>query len=470
MSRLLIKNLNVIATLDANGTELRNADILIEGPAIKEIGYELTPSDDTRVIDGRGKVALPGFVNTHHHMYQIYTRDLPRTANALDIFDWLRVNYDIWHELDPELVYVSALVGLGLLLKTGCTLISDLFYVFPDTADKKLIDAEIQAAKDLGARFHPCRGGMSLDRSQGGIPPKDVVQSDEEIMLDCERLVKTYHDPSPFAMTRIALAPCSPFSVTSNLMRETIQFARKHGLQCHTHLAEAPLEDVWCAEMFGMRPFEYMESLDWVGPDVWYAHSIYVNNEEIKRMGTYRCGVASCPVCNARAGHGIASILEMRKQGVRVGFGVDGAGGYGDMIAELQTAMVLHRYRVKDQEPLALEMLRIASQGGAQVLGWDSLGSLEAGKAADLFLIDTRQLDYAGCTHDLITSVVMFGANHIVDTTIVNGEIVVEGGRLTKMDEDSIVERANKLSEKFIARASKRTGMDYSGIPVRQSK
>jgi 8-oxoguanine deaminase len=468
MSQLLIKNLNVIGTLDAAGTEFVNADILIDGPVIKEVGTNLTASQDARVIDGRGKIALPGFVNTHHHMYQIYTRDLPRTANALDIFDWLRVNYDIWHELDPELVYVSALVGLGLLLKTGCTLVSDLFYVFPDTADKRLIDAEIQAAKDLGVRFHPCRGGMSLDRSQGGIPPRDVIQTDEEILLDYERLVTTYHDPSPFSMTRIALAPCSPFSVTENLMRETIQFGRKHGLHCHTHLAEAPLEDIWCAEKFGMRPFEYMEDLNWVGPDVWYAHSIYVNEAEVRRMGAYRCGVASCPVCNARAGHGIAPILEMRKQGVRVGFGVDGAGGYGDMIAELQTAMVLHRYQAKDQKPLAMEMLRIASQGGAQVLGWDNLGSIEPGKAADLFLIDSRQLDYAGSTHDLVTSVVLYAANHIVDTTIVNGEVVVEGGRLKNVDEDAIVERANRLSQAFIDKASRRTGVDYSKVPTRQ--
>jgi cytosine/adenosine deaminase-related metal-dependent hydrolase len=469
MAQLLIKNIGVIATLDKEGIELFGHDLLIDGPVIKEIGRGLTPPPGARLIDGTGKVALPGFVNTHHHMYQIYTRDLPRTANALDIFDWLQVNYDIWHEIDPELVYTSALVGLGLLLKTGCTLVSDLFYVFPDTADKKLIDAEIQAAKDLGVRFHPCRGGMSLDKSQGGIPPRDVVQLDEEIMQDCERLVGAYHDPSPFAMTRIALAPCSPFSVTSNLMRQTIQYARQHGLQCHTHLAEAPLEDVWCAEMFGMRPYEYMESLDWVGPDVWYAHSIFVNEDEIRRMGEQRCGVASCPVCNARAGHGIAPILEMRKKGVRVGFGVDGAGGYGDMIAEIQTALVLHRYASKDMSPMTTEMLRIGSQGGAQVLGWDALGSLEPGKAADLSLVDTRQLDYAGCTHDLVASIVLYGANHIVDTTIVNGEVVVEKGRLTRVDEEQVVEKANRLSKEFIERASKRTGMDYSQAPYRQA-
>ena len=278
-------------------------------------------------------------------MYQIYTRDLPRLINAIDIFDRLRVRYDIWHELDPELVYMSALVGLGLLVKTGCTLVSDNFYVFPDNADKELIDAEIKAAEELGVRFHPTRGAMSLDQSKGGLPPLNVTQSDEEILLDYERLVNKYHDPSQFSMIRIALSPCSPFSVTTNLMRETIQFARKRGLRCHTHLAEFALEDKWCDEMFGMRPFEYMESLEWVGPDVWFAHAIHVNDDEINRMGEYKCGVASCPVCNARNNGGIAQILKMKDNGVRVGFGVDGSGGFGDMMAEIQTAMVLHRYR-----------------------------------------------------------------------------------------------------------------------------
>jgi len=234
-------------------------------------------------------------------------------------------------------------------------------------------------------------------------------------------------------------------------------------------MAEAKSEGEWCAQMFGMRPFEYMESLDWVGPDVWYAHAIFVDDEEIKRMGKYRCGVASCPVVNARICYGVGRIWEMREQGVRVGFGVDGVGGFGDMMAEVQTGMVLHRYLTEGRAGLAREMLRIASEGGAEVLGWDGVGSLEPGKAGDLILIDTRQLDYAGATHDLVASIVLFGANHIVDTTIVNGEVVVEKGRLTKVDEESIVDRANKLSREFIARASERTGVDYLHVPTRRS-
>lgn len=467
MSDLLIKNASLVATMDENSTELCDCDIFIQGNTIKEIGPGLAPPPRTRIIDGVGKVALPGFVNTHHHMYQIYTRDLPRMVNFVDILDWLDINFGVWHELDPELVYISSLVGLGLLAKTGCTLVSDLFYIFPDITDKKLIDAEIQAAKELGVRFHPCRGAMSLDQSQGGIAPRNVTETDEEILLDYERLFNTYHDPSPLSMLRIALAPCTPFVATTNLMRETIKFARKYGLRSHTHLAESPLENALSIKMFGMRSFEYLESLEWVGSDVWYAHAIHVNEDEIQRMGEYSCGVASCPVCNARSGQGLAPILDMQRKGVRVGFGVDGEGGYGDMISELQTAMVLHCYANPEAMPKAADMLRMASQGGAQVLGWDALGSLEVGKGADLILIDNRQLDYAGCTHDLVTSLVLFGANHIVDTTIVNGDVVVEKGRLTRVDEDAIVERANKLSKAYIARASRKTGVDYSQIPVR---
>lgn len=469
MEKLLLKNLDHILTMDEEGTELKNADILINGTVIESVKSNTDVPPNTQVIDGSGKVALPGFVNTHHHMYQIYTRDLPRTVNSLDMFDWLKINYELWHELDPEFVYVSALVGLGLLLKTGCTLISDLFYVFPDSTSCELIDAEIEAAKLIGARFHPTRGAMSLDTSKGGTPPKNVIQSDDKILLDYERLVNKYHDPSPQSMLRIALAPCSPFSVTPNLMKETIKFARQHGLNCHTHLAEAVIEDEWCEQKFNMRPFEYMESLGWVGPDVWYAHAIYVNDEEMKRMGDYRCGVASCPVCNARAGHGIANILTMRDAGVRVGFGVDGAGGYGDMIAEIQTAYVLHKLNSikfqRERRTSAREMLEIASKGGATVLGWDNLGSIAPGKGADISLIDTRKLDYAGSVHDIITAIVMFGSTHTVDTTIVNGEIVVRDGKLTKINEEEVYYRANQLSKELLRKASHRTGMNYFEIP-----
>lgn len=461
MSKTVVRNLDLILTMDDDGTEIQNGDIVIQGSSIASVGKGLHMGPDDRVIPGEGKVALPGFVNTHHHLYQIFTRDLPRLVDSPDLFDWLEVSYEVWHELTPEHVYISALVGLGLLLKTGCTLSSDLYYVFPDSSDGDFIDAEIRAAQEIGIRFHPTRGGMSLSRDKGGLPPKNVTQCDEAILLDYERLVSKYHDPSPLSMIRIGLAPCSPFSVTPQLMRETIEFARMNDLHCHTHMAESPLEEQWCAEKYGMRPLEYMESLDWIGPDVWYAHAIYLTDEEIRRMGGYRCGVASCPVCNARSAEGVARILEMKDQGVRIGFGVDGVGGYGDVFSEMQTAFTLHRLHSEARASLDREIIWIATRGGAEVLGWDRVGSLQPGNAADVILIDTRQLDYAGSPHDLPTSIVQFGVNRMVDTAIVNGEVVAERGSLTKVDEGWLIDRANQLARELVANASARTGRDY---------
>ncbi|MDJ0925389.1 MAG: amidohydrolase family protein [Acidimicrobiia bacterium] len=461
-STLLVENLSVIATMDDEGRELRNQSILIEDKAIAEIGPDLAAPPDARVIDGSGKVALPGFVNTHHHLWQTYCRDLPRTVNALDLFDWLVVKYGIWQEIDPELVYHASLVGLGMLLKTGCTLSSDNHVAFPRDKGGEIIDAGIRAAQDLGIRFHPARGAVS---QPGPFVPDVLVQSDDEVLADYERLVNAYHDPSPFSMVRIALGPTYLPTTTKNLMEETVRYARENGLYCHSHLAEGgELEEAWTLEHYGMRPFDVMESLGWMGPDIWFAHCIYLNDDEIRRMGEYGTGLAHCPVCNSRLSRRVAPILQMMDAGVKVGFGVDGAEGYGDIIAELQTANVLHRF-MQGRIPLARKMLRIASKGGAEVLGWDSLGSIEPGKAADIALIDTNQLDYGGITHDPVSSIVLFGANHIVDTTICNGEVVVENGRLTRVDETEIVARANELSRQYLARASARTGVDYSQPP-----
>lgn len=464
MSTLLIQNLDEIATVDNNMTVFRGYDLLIDGPRIKSIEKNIVPPPDTKIINGSGKVALPGFVNTHNHMFQIYTRDLPRMNYVKDMFDWLTLSYKIWHEFDPELVYLSTLVGLSLLLKTGCTLSSDQLYIFPNPVGGEFMDAQIQAAKELGVRFHPSRGSLTLDLDNGGLVPADMVEKDEDVLLDYERLVNTYHDPEPFSMLRIALSPNAPFTVTTNLMRETIKFARKHGLYSHTHLAEGKIEEEWTLNKFGMRPFEYMESLEWVGPDVWYAHAIDVNDDEIKRMGEYQCGVASCPVSNARYGNGLASILKMDKAGVKVSFGTDGSGGYSDMIAEMQIALHIHRDASKDRKPLINEMLRFGTKGGAQVLGCDEVGTLEPGKAADITLIDGHQLDYAGCLFDKVTSMFLYGANHIVDTTIVNGEVLVENGKLTRIDEEDLIERTNRATRAYIERASKITGIDYTEI------
>jgi 8-oxoguanine deaminase len=468
MSKLLIQNIDVISTMDEKGSEFQNCDILINGSVIEQIMPGIPVTDGTKVIDGRGKIAFPGFVNVHHHMYQIYTRDLPRILSATDLFDWLRLNYKIWGYLDEEMIYLSAMVGLSSLIKTGCTLVSDMHYIIPEHENNRLIDAEIQAARDLGIRFHPTRGSVSFLDKPDALAPKNVSQSDEDILLDYERMLNTYHDPSPFSMLRIGLAPVNPVTATESLLKETIRYARKHNLVCHTHLAEAEQENQWSLDLHGMREFDYMESIEWVGPDVWFAHCLHLTDDEIKRMGEYRCGVAHCPVSNAKLGS-IANIFPMLEQGVKIGFGVDGMGGFGDMVAELQTALILHSYSSQSQKKspigspeLARTVLRIASKGGAEVLGWDEVGSLEAGKAADLCLFDVKRFDYAGAVTDLVTSFVYYGSNHFVDTSIINGKVVVENGDLIGVDEEAITERANKLSAEYIKRVTKNTGIDYT--------
>ena len=341
---LLIKNCRLVATFDDRFTELHGADIYIEGHRIAGVGRRLRPRAPGRVIDGAGKVATPGFVNTHHHLYQTFQRNVPYVQNA-ELFDWLVTLYEIWREVDPEIVRTSALVGLGELLLTGCTATSDHFYVFPRKAGGELLDEEIRAARQIGIRFLATRGSMSRGRSRGGLPPDDVVQREEDILADCERVIGKYHDPSPDSMCRIGLAPCSPFSVTSGLLKQTADFARKKGVRLHTHLAETRDEEAFCLKTHRMRPFEYMESVGWVGPDVWFAHAVFLNGREIRRMAKTGTGVAHCPASNQRLGSGIAPVPQMLAAGVPVGLGVDGSASNdsSDMLGELRSALLLHR-------------------------------------------------------------------------------------------------------------------------------
>jgi len=471
MSKLLIQNIDAVATMDEKGSEYKNCDILIDGPAIEQIQPGIPVPERAKVIDGRGKIAFPGFVNVHHHMYQIYTRDLPRILSATDLFDWLRLNYLIWGYLDEEMIYVSTLVGLSSLIKTGCTLVSDMHYIVPK-GDNKVMDAQIQAAKELGIRFHPTRGNVSFLDKPDALAPKNVSQTDDEILQDYERMVNTYHDPSPFSMLRIGLSPVNPVTATESILIETIRYARKHNLVCHTHLAESPQENQWAMDNHGMREFDYMESIEWVGPDVWFAHCLFLTDDEIRRMGKYRCGVGHCPVSNAKLGS-ICRIFPMLEQGVRIGFGVDGMGGFGDMVAELQTALIVHTFNleshgtiVKDRPSLARKMLWIASRGGAEVLGWEKVGSLKVGNAADLSLFSVRNFDFAGAVTDLITSFPYYGSNHFADTMIINGKVVLENGKLPGIDEEALTERANKLSAEYIKRVNKNTGIDYTKLRV----
>lgn len=466
MNKLLVKNCSWVYTLDPENRVYESVNILIEGNRIKAIGPGVGEGTE-EVIDGGGKLAIPGMVNTHHHLYQTLTRCVPRVQDS-ELFEWLVNLYEIWRELTPEAVYWSTLLGLGELLLTGCTLTTDMYYVFPSKTTGELLDEQFKAAGEIGMRFIPCRGSMSCGHSKGGLPPDDVVQDDNVILADMERLIKKYHDPSPMSMTRLALGPCSPFSVTPQLMKDTAQLARKHGLRIHTHLAETKDEEKYCAEKFGMRPFELMESVGWVGRDVWFAHSIYVNEREIRRMGETGTGVAHCPVSNLRLGSGIAPVPEMLAASVPVGLAVDGSASNdsSDMLGEVRTCLLAHRYRTGTSSMTVETAMRIATQGGADVLGFPEAGVIQEGKAADLILIDMNQLPYAGALHDPLAAIVLAGASHVVDTNIVNGRVVVKNGRLALVDQDEIIRNANRISREMVERAEKRTGIEFLKKPA----
>jgi 8-oxoguanine deaminase len=471
MSKILIKRAHCVATFDAQRRVLDDCDVLLEGKEVRAIGSNLEHRAD-RIIEASGMIVLPGLINTHHHLYQTLTRCLPEVEDV-PLFEWLTKLYEVWRELTPEAVYVSALVGLGELLLTGCTTTTDQLYLFPQAASGEghpansfagtplLIDEEIRAARDLGIRFHPCRGSMSLGKSAGGLPPDDVVQREEAILEDSERLIQTYHDPAKFAMCKIALSPCSPFSITEQLMRETAALARRHNVRLHTHLAETRDEEKYCLERYGCRPFDLVERCGWLGEDarlhgqVWFAHCVHLNENEIERMAATGCGVAHCPTSNMRLGSGVAPVPKMLERGVAVGLAVDGSASNdsSDMLGEVRNCLLANRVKWGAGAMSAIQSLELATRGGARVLGRDDIGSIEIGKAADLILIEIDRLGYAGAMHDPLAAVVLCGDSHIVHTSIINGEVIVENGKLGRVDEAELVERANRIASDMIARA-----------------
>jgi cytosine/adenosine deaminase-related metal-dependent hydrolase len=453
MKTLLIKNAFAIATFDEKNTRLSNADIFVEGLQIKEIGANLAHQAEI-VIDASGMVVIPGLINTHHHFYQTLTRALPAVQNA-KLFDWLRHLYNVWRHITPEAVYWSTLGALGELLLTGCTTTADHLYLFPSNLTGMLIDEEIRAAQEIGIRFHPTRGSMSLGISKGGLPPDDVVQDEDAILEDSARLIDTYHDPVPFSMCSVALAPCSPFSVTPDLMRLTAALARDKGVLLHTHLAETADEDEYCMSIIGMRPLEYMEDLGWLGEDVWFAHCVHLNKDEIKVMAETKTGVSHCATSNMRLGSGAAPIPEMLEAGVPVGLAVDGSASNdtSDMLGEVRQCMLLHRL-VRGVDAMSAEKaLRLATRGGASVLRRADIGSLEIGKAADIAIFDVRRLDFAGSLHDPIAALVFCGISHRAHTVIVNGEVVVREGALVNVDERAVREEMNSHARRMVEAA-----------------
>lgn len=450
MATLLVREAELLVTMDKKRREIRGGSILIEGNRIVAVGpTSEVPQAADRVIDARGKMILPGLVNTHHHLYQTLTRCLPATQNA-PLFDWLKTLYPIWANLTAEGVYVSALIGLAELLLSGCTTSLDHLYIFPN---KIRLEDEIWAARELGIRFHPCRGSMSLGESEGGLPPDEVLEDEEAILADCRRVIEAHHDAALYSMCRVAIAPCSPFSVSADLMRSSAELARSYSVRLHTHVAETLDEEEFCLEKYGYRPVQYAADLGWVGEDVSYAHGIYLNDEEIGLLAETGTGVAHCPTSNMLLGSGIAPVQKMLQEGVKVGLAVDGSASNDSshMLAEARTAMLLQRVRGGPQALSAREALEMATLGGARLLGREDIGSLEVGKAADLIGIDVNRLEYAGAG-DLVAAAV-FCAPAKVDFSIVNGQLVVEEGRLTAMEIEPIIARHNEIAREMVGKA-----------------
>ncbi len=457
MSITLFKNVKEIITMDEKESRLKNCDLLVEDGQITAIGANLSlPSgvekSEVEIINADKYFMFPGLINTHHHFYQVLTRNI-REVQDVELFDWLQYLYPIWSHLNPEAVYYSTLTAAAELLKSGCTTTVDQFYVFPDQERHDLIDREFAAAEQIGIRLHACRGSMSLGEKDGGLPPDEVVQSEQEILQDTERVIKKFHDPDPFARQRVIVSPCSPFSVTRSLMQESIELAREHEVLAHTHLAETADEDEFCQQKFGMSPLEYMKEVNWIGSDVFFAHAVHLDTEEIKELASHGTGVAHCPVSNMKLSSGIAPIPEMLDAGVPVGLAVDGSASNdaSDMIAEMKTALLLHKLSHGITSMGPEDILRLATRGGREILQQPEIGSLSEGQAADLFLLDSSRLPLAGGLSDPVSALINTGLNNEVDLTMVDGEIVVRDGEVQTISEEDVAVKTNKIAGRMLA-------------------
>ena len=447
---LLVRNADVLVTMDDQGVEIPGGGLFARGGWIEQVGptSELPDTAD-EVIDCRGAVVIPGMVNTHHHFFQTLTRAM---AQDSELFDWLVELYPVWSRVTPEHVRVSTVTALAELALSGCTTAFDHHYFWPNGST---LDDQALPAREVGIRFHISRGSMSVGRSQGGLPPDDWVESEDAILADCERVVSRYHDPSPGAMTRVVIAPCSPFTVSPDLMRESAALARSLGVRLHTHLAETLDEERYCRELFGVRPVDFAEQVDWLGDDVWFAHAVHVSEGDIAKMAATRTGVGHCPTSNMRLASGLAPLNGFLDTGVPVGLGVDGSASNDSshMLAEVRQALLvarLARAMERSDEPMltARTTLRVATRGGAEVLGREDIGSLEVGKAADIACFRTDGISLAGA-HDPVAGLVLSGP-HNVDRLIVGGRGVVEGGRLVGLELDTHLEKHRSLASRLV--------------------
>lgn len=439
-------------TMDDAGTEMSGGHIAIRDGWIESVSSNEPDQRFDEIIDASSHIVVPGFVNTHHHLYQTLTRGFPESEGRT-LFPWLEMLYPIWAGIDEEAVYASTQVGLAELLLSGCTTSSDHLYVFP-RGHEQLVDVEIEAAAAIGARFHATRGSMDLSVDDGGLPPREVVQTADTILQDCERVVSRFHDPLPGAMTRVALAPCSPFSVSEDLMRESVSLARTLNVRLHTHIAETVAEDEYCLATFGCRPVELLDHMGWLGEDVWLAHCVHLDQADIQRFAETGTGVAHCPTSNMLLASGMAPIVELLAAAVNVGLGVDGSasndGGY--FPGEVKQALLMARTGSGIDAMTARDALRLGTRGGAACLGRDDIGHLAPGKCADIALFRLDDLAHAGGTRDPAGALVLCGPTR-AEAVFVHGRQVVSGGRLVLCDEERLAERHNAASARLLSRA-----------------
>jgi 8-oxoguanine deaminase len=469
MTTLLIKNAAVLVTMNEHREEIENGAVLVENNQINWVGPsreidaylhhsrpDLASGGVDKTINAQGCVVLPGLVNCHHHLYQTLTRTAG-TGDGKILFDWLKFLYPIWAEMTPEAVYTSAKIGISEMVLTGCTTVADHLYLYPNGSK---IDDEIQAAREVGVRFHPTRGSMSLGESQGGLPPDRVCDTEPDIIKDCIRAIETFHDPEPLSMIRIGLAPCSPFSVTSDLMRESAELARQYPLvNLHTHLAETIDEDRFCLEMFGKRPVEYAESVNWAGEDVWFAHMVHPNEAEVGWLAQTNTGVCHCPSSNMILASGIAPIRDMVDQDVRVALGLDGSASNdgNHMLGEARQAMLLQRvgwpgFESRADRFTAREALELATLGGAKVLRRNDIGVLAPGMAADVVAFRVDDLAHAGGLTDPVASLVTCTPTQAW-LSVINGRPVVEDGQFLPFELGPVIETHNQISRQMMRQA-----------------
>jgi cytosine/adenosine deaminase-related metal-dependent hydrolase len=444
MPTLLLKNADILVTMDEERREIAGGGLFARDGVIEQVGpTDALPTTADSLLDMSGRIVTPGFVNTHHHLYQNLTRAVPG-AQDLSLFGWLKTLYPIWARMGPEDIRVSTSVGLMEMAETGCTTSSDHLYMFPNGSR---LDDSIEAAVEIGLRFHPTRGSMSIGESKGGLPPDSIVEDEGAILADTRRLIEAYDDPKPFSMMRIGVAPCSPFTVSQGLMRDSAALARSYGVGLHTHLAEDPDDVTYSLEKFGVRPGQFAEDHDWCGPDVWHAHCVQLDAEEVALLARTGTGVAHCPCSNMRLGSGVARVREMVAAGVRVGLGVDGSASNdsGHMLNEARQAMLLQRVAKGAGAMTARQALELATIGGARTLNRPDIGSLAAGKAADFAAFDLGDIAFSGAGWDPVAALVLCGPTK-AETVAVAGRTIVENGVCVTIDRRATLARHRALA------------------------